>query len=128
MIPLNAALTGNSPRAVLTQNVLNTIREYNPEIIALQETKLPVDGPSQKHLEIIQDRFPDYEMVWNCSGNLPARDMQAPCFYIKTILNLLPLRAIGAPGTRDFEGRIITFEFANFYLTQVYTPNAGEKL
>lgn len=35
---------------------------------------------------------------------------------------------IGAPGTMDFEGRIITLEFEYFYLTQVYTPNAGEKL
>jgi len=35
---------------------------------------------------------------------------------------------IGAPDTMDFEGRIITLEFDNFFLTQVYTPNAGEKL
>jgi exodeoxyribonuclease-3 len=28
----------------------------------------------------------------------------------------------------DFEGRIITLEFEDFYLTQVYTPNAGEGL
>lgn len=35
---------------------------------------------------------------------------------------------IGAPGTMDFEGRIITLEFKDFYLTQVYTPNAGEDL
>ena len=37
---LNAALTGESPRAKLS-NVLSTIKEYNPEVIALQETKLP---------------------------------------------------------------------------------------
>jgi len=36
--------------------------------------------------------------------------------------------AIGAPGTMDAEGRIITLEFADFFLTQVYTPNAGEEL
>jgi exodeoxyribonuclease-3 len=28
----------------------------------------------------------------------------------------------------DSEGRIITLEFDNFYLTQVYTPNAGDGL
>ncbi|NLB35392.1 MAG: exodeoxyribonuclease III, partial [Elusimicrobia bacterium] len=28
----------------------------------------------------------------------------------------------------DYEGRIITLEFNDFYLTQVYTPNAGDKL
>ncbi len=36
--------------------------------------------------------------------------------------------AIGAPGTMDAEGRIITLEFEDFYLTQVYTPNAGDSL
>ena len=28
----------------------------------------------------------------------------------------------------DIEGRIITLDFGKFYLTQVYTPNAGSKL
>ena len=35
---------------------------------------------------------------------------------------------IGAPSTMDVEGRIITLEFNDFYLTQVYTPNAGDGL
>ena len=30
--------------------------------------------------------------------------------------------------TMDAEGRIITLEFADFYLTQVYAPNAGDDL
>ena len=28
----------------------------------------------------------------------------------------------------DFEGRIITLEIDRFYVTQVYTPNAGDNL
>ncbi len=28
----------------------------------------------------------------------------------------------------DSEGRIITLDFGEFYLTQVYTPNAGDGL
>ena len=28
----------------------------------------------------------------------------------------------------DYEGRIITLEFDDFFLTQVYTPNAGDNL
>jgi exodeoxyribonuclease-3 len=35
---------------------------------------------------------------------------------------------IGAPSTMDYEGRIITLEFDDFFLTQVYTPNAGDGL
>jgi exodeoxyribonuclease-3 len=35
---------------------------------------------------------------------------------------------IGAPTTMDAEGRIITLEFDDFFVTQVYTPNAGDGL
>ena len=35
---------------------------------------------------------------------------------------------IGAPDTMDSEGRIITLEFDKFFVTQVYTPNAGDGL
>ncbi len=38
------------------------------------------------------------------------------------------LPEIGAPTTMDSEGRIITLEFEDFYVTQVYTPNAGDGL
>ena len=35
---------------------------------------------------------------------------------------------IGAPSTMDAEGRMITLEFDEFYVTQVYTPNSGNNL
>lgn len=126
---LNAALTGNSVRAKLSQNVLNTIIEYNPEIIALQETKLSSDGPTEKHLEVFQDKFPDYEIVWNSSVE-PARKGYAGTMFLykNTLTPSITFPVIGAPSTMDTEGRIITLEFADFYLTQVYTPNAGDKL
>ena len=70
---LNAALTGNSPRALLSRAVLRTIKGHNPDAIALQETKLPCDGPTEKHLNLLKDMFPEYEIVWNCSVK-PARE------------------------------------------------------
>ena len=42
---LNAALTGASARSELSRRVLDTIREHDPDVIALQETKLPAGGP-----------------------------------------------------------------------------------
>ena len=78
---LNAALTGNSKRALLSRAVLNTIKEHNPEIIALQETKLPSHGPSKKHLEILKDCFPDYEIVWSSSVE-PARKGYAGTMFL----------------------------------------------
>jgi exodeoxyribonuclease III len=126
---LNSALTGTSERAVLSQNVLNTIKEHNPEVIALQETKLPADGPSKKQTEILKNMFPNYEMVWNCSTEPARKGYAGTMFLYKNYLEpIVTFPAIGAPGTMDFEGRIITLEFEHFYITQVYTPNAGENL
>ncbi|HEY8348481.1 MAG TPA: exodeoxyribonuclease III [Clostridia bacterium] len=126
---LNAALTGTSERSELSRKVLDIIRDLDPDVIALQETKLPGDGPSKKHMEFLGEKFPDYAIVWN-SSVAPARKSYAGTMFLYKN-NLDPsvsFPKIGAPGTMDYEGRIITLEFDRFFLTQVYTPNAGENL
>ncbi len=126
---LNAALTSDSARAVLSQNVLDTIAQHNPDIIALQETKLPSNGPAKQHLELLQDKFPDYEVVWNSSMEPARKGYAGTMFIYKSELKpSVTYPVIGAPSTMDAEGRIITLEFDAFYLTQVYTPNAGDGL
>ncbi|QLY80545.1 exodeoxyribonuclease III [Clostridium intestinale] len=126
---LNAALTSASERALLSKNVLNWIIEHNPDVVALQETKLPSNGPSKKHLEILKDMFPDYKIVWNSSVE-PARKGYAGTMFLykENLEPVVTYPAIGAPSTMDYEGRIITLEFDDFFLTQVYTPNAGDGL
>lgn len=126
---LNAALMGTSERAVLSQNVFKTIAEHNPDIIAIQETKLSSDGPTKKHMEILKDLFESYQIVWNSSVEPARKGYAGTMFLYKN--NLTPVVTypkIGAPGTMDAEGRIITLEFDDFYVTQVYTPNAGDNL
>jgi len=126
---LNSALTGGSERAVLSRKVMNTLAEIGPEVIALQETKLPCDGPNKKQLDILNHMFPQYEIVWNSSVE-PARKGYAGTMiiYKNGLKPIVSFPKIGAPDTMDFEGRIITLEFEDFYITQVYTPNAGEGL
>ncbi|HZJ84847.1 MAG TPA: exodeoxyribonuclease III [Syntrophomonadaceae bacterium] len=126
---LNAALTGDSARAILSRNVLDTIVGHKPEIIAFQETKLPSSGPTENHLQILKAMFPDYEIAWNSSIE-PARKGYAGTMllYKGHLKPSVSYPSIGAPGTMDAEGRIITLEFDDFYLTQVYTPNAGDGL
>lgn len=126
---LNAALTGTSNRAKQSQAVLDTLQGHDPDVIALQETKLPAGGPSGRHLELLAHRFPDHEVVWNSSRE-PARTGYAGTMFLyrRTLSPQVTCPAIGAPGTMDAEGRIITLEFNDFYLTQVYTPNAGDGL
>ncbi len=126
---LNAALTGVSERAVLSRNVLNTIEENKADVIAIQETKLSSNGPTKKHLEILRDIFPDYTIVWNSSVEPARKGYAGTMFLYKNELRpSFAFPKIGAPGTMDAEGRIITLEFDHFYLTQVYTPNAGDDL
>jgi exodeoxyribonuclease-3 len=126
---LNAALTSDSNRAKMTRGVLNTIIDIDPTIIAIQETKLPRSGPTKKHLNILADKFPEYELVYNLSKEPARKSYAGTMFLYKNHLEpIVTYPEIGAPEPMDAEGRIITLEFDEFYLTQVYTPNAGSKL
>ena len=126
---LNAALTSDSSRAMLSRQVLNTIVEQNADVIALQETKLPASGPSKKHLSILSEYFEDYSFVWrNCEE--PTRKSYAGTMFLykKKYSPQASYPEIQAPDTMDAEGRIITLDFGDFYISQVYTPNAGDAL
>src|SRR5690625_2537365 len=64
---LNAALTSDSNRAHMSRDVLRTIYDYDADVIAIQETKLPATGPSKKHKEKLAEFFPGYDFVWRSS-------------------------------------------------------------
>lgn len=126
---LNAALTSDSKRAVMTRDVLLTIKNENPDVIALQETKLPANGPSKKHIEKLSEFFPEYDYVWISSRPTARKSYAGTMTLYKKGLNVKEsFPEIGAPDTMDLEGRILTLEFEDFYFTQVYTPNAGGEL
>ncbi len=126
---LNAALTSDSNRAVLSRQVLDTIVEQDADVIALQETKLPAKGPGKNHLKILADYFDGYLHVWrNCEE--PSRKSYAGTMFLykNKYSPLASYPEIQAPDTMDLEGRIITLDFGEFYVSQVYTPNAGDSL
>lgn len=126
---LNAALTSDSNRAHMSRDVIATIVSYDADIIAIQETKLPATGPSKKHVTILNEYFPAYDLVWRSSVEPARKGYAGTMFLYKNHLKPeVTYPKIGAPGTMDDEGRIITLEFEDFYITQVYTPNAGDKL
>lgn len=126
---LNAALTSDSARAVLSREVIETIIALDPEVIAIQETKLSAKGPTKKHIEILNEKFPEYNVVWNSSHEPARKSYAGTMFLYKNHLTPdISFPEIGAPSTMDAEGRILTLEFEKFYLTQVYTPNSGNEL
>ncbi|MDG3132242.1 exodeoxyribonuclease III [Streptococcus suis] len=126
---LNAALTAESPRALLSRAVIDTLVAENADIIAIQETKLSDKGPTKKHLELLNNYFPNYNNTWRSSVEPARKGYAGTLFLYKNHLTpTITFPEIGAPTTMDSEGRIITLEFENFYVTQVYTPNAGDGL
>ena len=126
---LNAALTSDSARAVMSRAVIDTLVTENADIIAIQETKLSAKGPTKKHLQILQKDFPEYEFSWRSSFEPARKGYAGTMFLYKSSLTpSISYPEIGAPDTMDSEGRIITLEFDKFFVTQVYTPNAGDGL
>lgn len=126
---LNAALTSDSNRAVLSRNVLETLQNEQADIIAIQETKLSAKGPTKKHLEVLKYYFPNYINVWRSSEGEARKGYAGTMFlYKETLTPSITFPKINAPTTMDDEGRIITLEFEHYFVTQVYTPNAGDGL
>lgn len=126
---VNAALTSDSARAQLTREVLKTIHSYEPDVIAIQETKLSAKGPTKKHLAALDELFPEYALAWRSSEE-PARKSYAGTMFLykKELTPVVTAPEIGAPAPMDQEGRILTLEFDNCYVTEVYTPNSGNEL
>lgn len=126
---LNAALTSESTRALMSRQVIDTLVAEDADIIAIQETKLSAKGPTKKHLEVLETYFPEYDLVWRSSVE-PARKGYAGTMFLyrKELNPIVSFPEIDAPTTMDNEGRIITLELENCYITQVYTPNAGDGL
>ncbi|HEO5887186.1 TPA: exodeoxyribonuclease III [Streptococcus agalactiae] len=126
---LNAALTSESTRALMSRQVIATLVAEDADIIAIQETKLSAKGPTKKHLEVLETYFPEYDLVWRSSVE-PARKGYAGTMFLyrKGLNPIVSFPEIDAPTTMDNEGRIITLELENCYITQVYTPNAGDGL
>ncbi len=126
---INAALTSTSDRALLSQAVLKKLGAYDADIIAIQETKLPAEGPSEKHLELLAQYFPGYKIEW-LSSVPPAKKGYAGTMilYKEGLSAKRQAVKLGAPDTMDDEGRLLTLEFENFYFVNVYTPNSGDGL
>ncbi|MGX7777238.1 exodeoxyribonuclease III [Streptococcus pluranimalium] len=126
---LNAALTSDSARALLSRAVIDTVVNEDADIIAIQETKLSSKGPTNKHLEKLLHYFPEYVNVWRSSQEPARKGYAGTMFLYKKELNpIVTFPTIDAPTTMDLEGRMITLEFEDFFVTQVYTPNAGDGL
>lgn len=108
----------NGIRSVLNKGALQSyLDESNPDIICLQETKAQEDQVDFDFSEL------GYYEFWNSAVR---KGYSGTAIFTK----IKPLSVTYGIGIEDHdqEGRVITLEFADYYLVTVYTPNAKRDL
>lgn len=105
----------NGVRACLKKGMLESLMPLEADIISIQETKMQ---PEQAQVDL-----PGYEQYWNSAE----RKGYSGTAVFTRIKPLSVCNGIGIE-EHDHEGRVITLEFDSFYLVNVYTPNAQDKL
>jgi len=101
----------NGLRASLGKGLLDYLRESEPDVVAIQETKTNAPVP-----DIV---LPGYQAVW-CFAEKPGYSGTLCLFKEKP---LAVTRGLG--DTRlDSEGRLITLEYPSHYFVCVYVPNS----
>lgn len=105
----------NGLRACMQKGFMDFFNEMNADIFCLQETKM-----QEGQLEM---ELPGYYQYWNSAEK---KGYSGTAIFTKQE----PIQVtygIGIEG-HDHEGRVITAEFADFYVVTVYTPNSQREL
>ena len=105
----------NGLRAVVKKNFEEVFKTLDADAFCLQETKL-----SEGQLNLA---FEGYQSVWNYAQK---KGYSGTAIYTR-IQPLAITRGIGDE-RHDTEGRVITIEYPDFYLIDVYTPNSQTEL
>ncbi|MBI4794120.1 MAG: exodeoxyribonuclease III [Deltaproteobacteria bacterium] len=108
----------NGLRAVEKKGFIGLVKELDPDILAIQETKLQEEQVSAE-LKNIEG----YHSFWHCA----ARPGYSGVAVYSRVAPLNVRQGMGEPEF-DAEGRLLTLEFADFFLVNCYFPNAGEGL
>lgn len=105
----------NGIRACLTKGFSDFFKEIDADIFCIQETKCQ---PEQVELE-----FDGYTSYWNSAEK---KGYSGTAIFTK----IKPINVIYGIGIEehDKEGRVITLEFDNFYMVNIYTPNSKREL
>ena len=105
----------NGLRAVCAKGFVDIFNKINADIFCIQETKLQ-EGQIDLNL-------PGYEMYWNYAEK---KGYSGTAIFTR-IKPISVKKGIGIE-EHDKEGRVITLEFENFYMVDIYTPNSKREL
>lgn len=105
----------NGLRACVTKGFTDYFQQADADIFCVQETKL-----QEGQIEL--DLGPEYHQYWNYA-------LKKGYSGTAVFTRIQPLSVrYGIEEDSEPEGRIITLEFEDFYLVNVYTPNAKRDL
>ena len=101
----------NGLRACVGKGFTEFVEAQQPDILCLQETKLQAGQ--------IEMNLPGYHQYWNYAEK---KGYSGTAIFTKEE----PLSASYGIGMEehDREGRVITLEYPDFYMVDVYTPNS----
>ena len=102
-------------RAAVKHGFASFLKKEKPDVLCLQEIKAPKEG--------FDLRFDGYEALWNCAKK-PGYSGTA----ILTKTRPLTLQCGIGEEEHDQEGRVLTAEYNNFFLVNVYVPNSKRDL
>lgn len=105
----------NGLRACVDKGFMDFFKEMDADIFCIQESKLQ-EG------QIALD-MPGYHQYWNYAEK---KGYSGTALFTKTE-PIAVTYGLGIP-EHDKEGRVITAEFADFYVVTVYTPNSQREL
>lgn len=106
----------NGIRAAIRKGFSDFVKKENPDIMCVQETKA--------HPEQVDIELPQYENhYWNSADK---KGYSGTAIFSKQEAKEVSF-GIGLENL-DTEGRVITLEFKDFYLVNVYTPNSQREL
>ncbi|SDS76477.1 exodeoxyribonuclease-3 [Gillisia sp. Hel1_33_143] len=108
----------NGIRAIVKKEFFESVKSLEPDILCLQESKAQ-DIEIEKAVSEIQD----FELY----SNSAEKKGYSGTVVLSKITTKQVKNNIGID-IHDLEGRVITVEYPDFYLVNVYVPNSGQKL
>lgn len=108
----------NGIRAVAKKDFFEQIKRLNPDVLCLQETKAQDDQ--------VVETLKELEGYYVYSNSAVKKGYSGTAIISKT----KPLNVFSDINNHEYdqEGRVLTAEFEDFYLTVVYVPNSGSEL
>lgn len=108
----------NGIRAILKKEFVESVRDMNPDVLCLQETKAQDEQVREALFELS-----DYDIYINSAERKGYSGTAVLTkAAVKSVTNDLGI------DEHDAEGRLITAEYEDFYLINTYVPNSGSGL